>query len=51
MYNEGRQERTNEEIREHVTRSGRMYNRMERDTERGGLSLSDKVTVDRAWRT
>ena len=26
-----------------MTRSGRMYNRMERDTARGGLSLSEKV--------
>ena len=43
MYNEGLQERTNEERRVHVTRSGRMYNRMERDTEIGGLSLCNKV--------
>ena len=43
MYNAGLQERTNEETREHLTMSGRMYNRMERDTERGGQSLCDKV--------
>ena len=43
MYNKGLQERTNGETREHVTRSGRRYNRMERDTGREGLSLCDKV--------
>ena len=43
MYNAGLQERTYEETREHVTRSGRRYNRKERDTGREGLSLCDKV--------
>ena len=43
IYNEGLQERTNEERREHVTRSGRRYNRMKKDTEKGGLSLCHKV--------
>ena len=46
MYNAGLQERT-QERKEHVTRSGRMYNRMERDTGRDtgreGLALCDKV--------
>ena len=43
LYNAGLQERTREEMREHVTRSGKRYNRMERDTGREGLSLCDKV--------
>ena len=34
---------TNEERSEHVTRSGKMYNRMERDKERDNETLSDKV--------
>ena len=37
------QTKTNEESSEHVTRSGKMYNRMERDKEREDESLSDKV--------
>ena len=34
---------TNEERREHVTRSGRRYNRTEMDTEREGWSMSDTM--------
>ena len=37
------QARTNEERSEHVTRSGRMYNRMDRDKEREVTTLSDSV--------
>ena len=33
------QARTNEERSEHVTRSGRMYNRMDRDKEREVTTL------------
>ena len=34
---------TNEERREHVTRSGRRYNRTEMDAEREGWSMSDTM--------
>ena len=43
MYNAGRHERTYEERTEQVTRSGRIYSRMERDTGSEGLTLCDKV--------
>ena len=36
-------DRTNEERRDHVTRSGRMYNRSETGTERERLTLSDTM--------
>ena len=37
LYNAELQERTYEETRDHVTRSGRRYNMMERDTGKEGL--------------
>ena len=39
----GEHARTNEERSEHVTRSGRMYNRIERDKEREVITLSNMV--------
>ena len=39
----GEHARTNEERSEHVTRTGRMYNRMERDKEREVITLSNMV--------